>query len=97
MSALAASRASSASRVTFRALTGREWTYSGKRGRVLAMLGSGGSITPRDCLPWHIRLAATIDVFRDDGLAIDTAREGEFRHGRYTLRTPGRLVGEHDK
>jgi hypothetical protein len=79
-------------RVRFRALTGREWAYSGKRGRVLGMLGSGRSITQWDCLPWHTRLGGTIHALRGDGLAIETVREGEFRHARYTLLTTGRLV-----
>ena len=83
-----------ASRVTFRALTGREWHYSGKRGRVLAILASGRTVTPLDCVPWHMRLAATIDVLRGDGLAIETVREGEFRHARYRLLTPGRIEGD---
>ena len=97
MSALEASRASSASRVTFRALTGREWRFKGKRARVMTMLASQPSLTQWDTLPWHTRLGGTIHAMRSEGLAIDTAREGEFRHARYTLRTPGRLVGEHDK
>jgi hypothetical protein len=83
---------SAAPNVVFRAHTGREWSYSGKRGRVLGMLGSGRGITQWDCLPWHTRLGGTIHALRGDGLAIETVREGEFRHARYTLLTPGRLV-----
>lgn len=79
-------------RTVFRALSGREWAYTGKRARVLRMLGSGRSITQWDCLPWHTRLGSTIHAMREDGLAIDTAREGEFGHARYTLQTAGQLV-----
>lgn len=92
MSAPAVQSAPQASRVTFRALTGREWRFTGKRARVIAMLATGPSITQWDTLPWHTRLGGTIHAMRRDGLAIETVREGEFRHARYRLLTPGRLV-----
>lgn len=81
------------SRAAFRASTGRIWRYSGKRARVLVMLASeAGGVTQWDTLPWHTRLGGTIHALRRDGLVIDTEREGEFRHARYRLRTPGRLI-----
>lgn len=77
----------------FRASTGRIWRYRGKRARVLAMLAIGGKgVTQWDTLPWHTRLGGTIHALRQDGLTIETAREGEFRHARYWLRTPGQLI-----
>lgn len=71
---------------------GRIWRYSGKRGRVLAMLASGQGVTQWCTLPWHTRLGGTIHALRKDGLAIETIREGEYRHARYWLRTPGKLI-----
>jgi hypothetical protein len=56
------------------------------------MLVSGESITQWSCLPWNTRLGGSIHTMRKDGLAIETVREGEFRHARYTLLTLGRLV-----
>ena len=79
--------------IAFRASTGRIWHYSGKRARVLAMLASGQGVTQWCTLPWHTRLGGTIHAMRKDGLAIDTVREGEYRHARYWLRTPGALEG----
>jgi hypothetical protein len=51
-----------------------------------------GRVTQWDTLPWHTRLGGTIHALRCDGLAIETVREGEYRHARYWLRTPGALV-----
>ena len=71
---------------------GRKWAYRGKRARVLVMLATtSGGVTQWDTLPWHTRLGGTIHVLREDGLSIETVREGEFRHARYWLRTPGTL------
>lgn len=88
------SRSMELRRVRFRAPTGREWAYTGKRGLVLRMLGPGRTVTQWDCLPWHTRLGGTIHVMREDGLAIETTLEGEFRHARYRLLTSGELVSE---
>lgn len=77
----------------FRASTGAVWRYSGKRGRVLAMLATmPAGLTQWDCLPWHTRLGGTIHALRCDGLAIDTEREGKYRHARYRLATTGSLI-----
>lgn len=77
----------------FRASTGAVWRYRGKRGRVLAMLATSPTgLTQWDTLPWHTRLGGTIHALRRDGLAIDTEREGEYRHARYRLATPGKLI-----
>lgn len=71
---------------------GRRWRYGGKRGRVLSLLAhSARGVTQLDCLPWHTRLGGTIHALRRDGLAISTELEGEYRHARYRLHTPGRL------
>ncbi|MBY4636823.1 hypothetical protein K5P26_06675 [Sphingopyxis sp. XHP0097] len=71
---------------------GRKWAYKGKRGRVLAMLVTGGNgVTQWDTLPWHTRLGGTIHTLRRDGLVIDTEREGDCGHARYRLMTPGTL------
>ena len=89
MSAPAVQSAPDASRVVFRALAGRVWRYSGKRARVLDMLATGRTVTQWDTLPWHTRLGGTIHALRDDGLLIETVREGRYRHARYRLLTPG--------
>ena len=89
MSAPAIQSAPDATRVTFRALAGRVWRYGGKRARVLAMLAAGRSLTQWDTLPCHTRLGGTIHALRDDGLLIETVREGRYRHARYRLLTPG--------
>lgn len=74
--------------VAYRDSDGRKWRYSGKRARVLDMLvASPDGITQWDCLPWHTRLGASIHVMREDGLAISTELEGEYRHARYRLAT----------
>ncbi len=79
--------------VTFRGSMGRIWAYTGKRGRVLQMLATmGQGVTQWDCLPWHTRLGASIHVLRRAGLVIETALEGDYRHARYTLHTPGSLL-----
>ena len=79
-------------RTAFRSLAGRVWRYSGKRARVLAMLATTRTgVTQWDTLPWHTRLGGTIHALREDGLSIETVREGEYRHARYWLRTPGLL------
>lgn len=79
-------------RVAFRSLAGVVWRYSGKRARVLAMLATTRTgVTQWDTLPWHTRLGGTIHAMREDGLSIETVREGEYRHARYWLRTLGRL------
>lgn len=78
----------------FRASTGQIWAFEGKKGRVLAMLATmPQGVTQWDCWPWHTRLGSSIHAMRRDGLQIDTVREGEFRHARYTLATPGALAG----
>lgn len=82
--------------VTYRATNGLEWRYKGKRARVVAMLAETDSVTQWDTLPWHTRLGGTIHALRRDGLAIDTEREGEFRHARYRLRTPGTVIIHRD-
>ncbi|WPZ02640.1 hypothetical protein T8S45_07190 [Blastomonas marina] len=77
----------------YRAPTGRIWRYTGKRGRVLAMLATMPSgVTQWDTLPWHTRLGGTIHVVREAGLDITTELEGEYRHARYRLATPGSLL-----
>ena len=79
--------------VAYRSSAGKIWRYTGKRGRVLAMLAiMPAGLTQWDTLPWHTRLGGTIHVLRRDGLAINTEREGEFRHARYRLVTPGCLI-----
>lgn len=81
----------------FAAPTGRLWGFRGKRGRVLRMLATmGQGVTQWDCLPWHTRLGASVHVLREAGLAIETQREGEFRHARYFLRTTGSLIQQVD-
>lgn len=77
---------------TFRASGGRTWAYRGKRARVLAMLATmAEGVTQWDCYPWHTRLAASVKVMRDDGIEIETTREGPYHHARYRLLTPGTL------
>lgn len=77
---------------TFRASGGRIWAYRGKRARVLAMLATmAEGVTQWDCYPWHTRLAASVKVMRDDGIEIETTREGPYHHARYRLLTPGTL------
>jgi hypothetical protein len=61
---------------------------------MLATQGQG--LTQWDCWPWHTRLGASIHVFREAGLIIETRREGEFLHARYFLRTPGALIKQRD-
>lgn len=79
--------------VAYRSASGGTWRYTGKRGRVLEMLATlPGGVTQWDTLPWHTRLGGTIHALRRDGLAIDTQREGEYRHARYRLATPGSLI-----
>ncbi len=80
-------------KVTFRALSGREWQYRGKKGRVLELLAvAANGITQWDCLPWHTRLGGTIHAMRQDDLAIETEREGPYRHARYRLRIAGTVT-----
>lgn len=79
--------------VTYRGSCGRVWTFSGKRGRVLAMLATmPQGVTQWDCYPWHTRLGASVHALRREGVVIDTEREGEYRHARYRLTTPGCLI-----
>ncbi|WP_041558999.1 hypothetical protein [Novosphingobium sp. PP1Y] len=79
--------------MAYRASTGRIWRYSGKRARVFAMLANASNgITQWDTLPWHTRLGSSIHAMRCDGLDISTELEGDFRHARYRLHTPGALV-----
>lgn len=93
MSALERQGCGKGATTAFRASTGSIWRYRGKRARVLAMLASSpAGLTQWDTLPWHTRLGGTIHVLRQDGLAIDTEREGEYRHARYRLATPGSLL-----
>ena len=92
MSALERQGSGKGAATAFRASTGGKWRYRGKRARALAMLAtSPAGLTQWDTLPWHTRLGGTIHVMRQDGLAIDTEREGEYRHARYRLATPGSL------
>ena len=82
-----------AATIAYRSPAGRIWRYRGKRGRVLAMLaGMPGGLTQWDTLPWHTRLGGTIHALRCDGLAISTEIEGDDRHARYRLDTPGQLI-----
>lgn len=79
--------------VAYKAPTGRIWHYSGKRARVLVMLASTpAGITQWDTLPWHTRLGGTIHALRGDDLTISTELEGDYRHARYRLHTPGHLI-----
>lgn len=80
-------------KTAYRASTGFVWAFRGKIGRVLQMLATQGQgLTQWDCLPWHTRLGSSIHALREAGLDIETRREGEFRHARYFLRTPGSLI-----
>ena len=93
MSALERQGSGKGAATAFRASTGAIWRYSGKRARVLAMLATSPTgLTQWDTLPWHTRLGGTIHVLRRDGLAIETVREGEYRHARYRLVTSGCLI-----
>lgn len=84
---------SSGTKAVFRASTGLVWAFSGKKGRVLELLATQGQgLTQWDCWPWHTRLGASIHVFREAGLEIETRREGDCGHARYFLRTPGCLI-----
>jgi len=85
-------------RITFQDAMGRVWRYPGKKGRVLAMLAtSRNGITQFSTLPWHTRLGGTIHAMRQDGLTIETEREGEYRHARYRLCTVGQLIEGSDR
>lgn len=78
---------------SFQSHEGHVWTYHGKRARVLAMLvNAPNGVTQWDTLPWHTRLGGTIHAMREDGLAISTELEGEYRHARYRLATAGSLI-----
>lgn len=80
-------------KTAYRASTGFIWAFRGKIGRVLQMLATQSQgLTQWDCLPWHTRLGSSIHALREAGLDIETRREGEFRHARYFLRTPGCLI-----
>lgn len=79
--------------VVYRTEAGRSWLYRGKRGRVVHMLASyPDGVTQHDTLPWHTRLGGTIHALRKDGLEISTELEGEYRHARYRLITPGTVT-----
>lgn len=79
--------------VTFRGDNGEVWKHRGKVGRVLELLANQASgVTQYNTYPWHTRLAASIEILRKSGLAIETKREGAFRHARYHLVTKGTLV-----
>lgn len=79
--------------IVFSGPNGRNWPYKGKRARVVDMLASNPTgITQHDTLPWHTRLGGTIHALRQDGLEISTELEGPYRHARYRLHTPGRIV-----
>lgn len=93
MSAARGKAAPEAHKAVYRARTGRIWRYSGKRARVVTMLCScSQGLTQWDTLPWHTRLGGTIHALRRDGLEISTELEGEYRHARYRLCTPGELM-----
>lgn len=80
-------------RVTFEAASGQRWGFSGKVGRVLRMLATmPHGVTQWDTLPWHTRLGSSVHTLRESGLAITTQREGDYRHARYFLKTPGSIV-----
>lgn len=82
-----------ASHCRYRSDIGQEFAHKGKVGRVLQMLATmPGGVTQYDTYPWHTRLGASIHLLRESGLAIETTREGEWRHGRYRLITPGCLI-----
>lgn len=84
-------------KTTFRASTGFIWAFKGKIGRVLQMLATNpDGLTQWDCLPWHTRLGSSIHALRQAGLEIETRREGDWRHARYFLRTPGSLITQAD-
>lgn len=86
-------KGSRACEVVFRSEAGQVFAHKGKVGRVLQMLATEpGGITQYDTYPWHTRLGASIHLLRESELAIETIREGEFRHGRYRLLTPGCLI-----
>jgi hypothetical protein len=51
-------------------------------------------MTQWDTYPWHTRLAASVKVMRDDGIEIETTREGPHHHARYRLLTPGTLKNQ---
>ncbi|WP_066556806.1 hypothetical protein [Croceicoccus bisphenolivorans] len=93
MSAVEGRRQADSLVVVFGAPDGRKWPYKGKRGRVVDMLAQNAAgITQHDTLPWHTRLGGTIHALRQDGLEISTELEGPYRHARYRLHTPGRIV-----
>lgn len=82
-----------ASHCRYRSDIGQVFAHKGKVGRVLQMLATmPGGVTQYDTYPWHTRLGASIHLLRESGLAIETTREGEWRHGRYRLITPGCLI-----
>lgn len=86
-------RTANSGKVVFRADTGEEWSIAGKCGRVLFMLATRPQGVTQWCtFPWHTRLGASIHQLREVGLSIETQREGDCRHARYFLQTPGRLL-----
>jgi hypothetical protein len=79
----------------FRAPTGELWVHSGNAAKVLRLLATHpGGITQFSTLPWHTRLAASIQILRLSGIAIETVREGPSRHARYYLLTRGELLAQ---
>lgn len=84
--------------VTFRGDNGEVWKHRGKVGRVLELLANQArGVTQYTTYPWHTRLAASIEILRKSGLAIETKREGEFRHARYHLVTKGTVICSADE
>lgn len=93
MSALEVWRAHDSFVVVFDAVAGRRWLWRGKRAKVVHMLANyPDGVTQHDTLPWHTRLGGTIHALRQDGLEISTELEGEYRHARYRLITPGTVT-----
>lgn len=78
--------------VSLESPTGLKIAHKGKIGRVLSMLPLSEGVTQHDCDPWHTRLSGSIKTLREEGLEISTELEGEFRHARYRLHTPGTVI-----
>jgi hypothetical protein len=96
VSAVEGVRQSYSQPVSLESPTGLKIAHKGKIGRVLSMLPLSEGVTQHDCYPWHTRLSGSIKTLRDEGLEISTELEGEFRHARYRLHTPGTVTIHRD-